>query len=516
MLEVEVHQHLRAFLRDQGGQPWPHHLTLARLVARALRLGRSSLIQLGTVGGNSSYRVSYLMAALLWPKGAVVVAPEATLQQIMATDLPPLQQWLPHQKPVHRGDRWPDPQFTGLLLTTPAAWLAPPDPGNPAFPPQIPTFIEGADDLEQWFIDYHTLGLQPQDWLLLTLAYPQWADRVRDVQVRLTHTLFHRPPNLYGCCLLDAYERVVLQELLGHLQLSSPTLTLPEPWHRFQTALSQGQGMALAHLDRAQGSFRLEWSPLNIADSLGDRWNQQPVVLLRETVANVTQTAISKGRLGLNDVTIVKFGLDRHTEQVRLYLPDHLPLPNTSYFYPALLVELRRLLTLSATSPGFAVVLINDRPLQSQVGATLAAEFGSRVQIERLNHPNPPGSDPNPGILVSGWDFWRQHQQQLPNPQLLVMATLPLPSLEDPRVAGRVAYHKQRGQDWFHCYLLPHALVEIQRAIAPVRRSQGVLALLDLRVLHRSYGQQILTTLSPMARLGYLDPSLFTPQNCLV
>jgi ATP-dependent DNA helicase DinG len=96
---------------------------------------------------------------------------------------------------------------------------------------------------------------------------------------------------------------------------------------------------------------------------------------------------------------------------------------------------------------------------------------------------------------------------------LLVIATLPLPSLENPVVAGRVAYYKKTGQDWFRLYLLPTAMNELARAIAPVRDRQGVVALLDSRVLHRSYGVQVLAALSPLARINYLDSSLFSQPN---
>jgi ATP-dependent DNA helicase DinG len=148
------------------------------------------------------------------------------------------------------------------------------------------------------------------------------------------------------------------------------------------------------------------------------------------------------------------------------------------------------------------VVLINDTPLKAQVGSVLAAEFGSRVQVERTCLDDY-------GILVTSWEFWQQHQAVLPAPHLLVITTLPLPSLENPLVAGRVAHYKRLRQDWFRLYLLPEALSELQRAIAPVRESQGVVALLDNRVNHRSYGQQILNALSPLARIDYIDPSLF-------
>ena len=136
----------------------------------------------------------------------------------------------------------------------------------------------------------------------------------------------------------------------------------------------------------------------------------------------------------------------------------------------------------------------------------LAAEFGSRVQVEKTC------LDDN-GILVSGWEFYRQHQEVLPAPALIVVTTLPLPSLENPLVAGRVQYYKKLRQDWFRLYLLPKALNQLQRAIAPMREQQGVVALLDSRVLHRSYGSQVLAALSPLARVNYLDPSIFSQSS---
>jgi ATP-dependent DNA helicase DinG len=184
-------------------------------------------------------------------------------------------------------------------------------------------------------------------------------------------------------------------------------------------------------------------------------------------------------------------------------------MPNTPQFQNALIPELRTLLGVSTTVQGLTVLLVNDVPLQAQVGSVLAAEFGSRVQVEKTC------LDDN-GILVTGWEFWQQHQAVLPAPHLLVIATLPIPSLEHPLVASRVAYYKKLRQDWFRLYLLPAALSELQRAIAPIRERQGVVALLDSRVIHRSYGTQVLTALSPLARINYLDSSLFTQPDCSI
>jgi ATP-dependent DNA helicase DinG len=210
--------------------------------------------------------------------------------------------------------------------------------------------------------------------------------------------------------------------------------------------------------------------------------------------------------LGLEDVTCLKFAADSQGEAIQLYAPYKLPLPNTPEFQAALIHQVRTLVCLSATAPGMTVILVGDVPLKARVGAILASEFGSRVQVEKTC------LDEN-GILITGWEFWRENQSVLPSPRLLIIATLPLPSLENPLVAGRVAHYKRSHQDWFRLYLLPTAMIELQRAIAPVRENQGIVALLDSRVVNRSYGSQILSALSPLARLNYLDPSLFSANN---
>jgi ATP-dependent DNA helicase DinG len=184
---------------------------------------------------------------------------------------------------------------------------------------------------------------------------------------------------------------------------------------------------------------------------------------------------------------------------IQLYLPDKLPLPNTPQFQPALERQVMELLTISRGDTGLVVILVEDSPLKQQIAAVMAGEFGSRVEMETIS--------PNPApILVTGWQFWRQSSHKLPAPKLLIIATLPIPSLENPLVAGQVAYYKQQRIDWFRFYLLPTALRELQRAIAPVRLTQGIVAMLDSRVNHRSYGQQVLTALSPFAKINYLDP----------
>jgi ATP-dependent DNA helicase DinG len=523
VIEAEVHQQLRAFLREQGEPHWHHHLTMARLVARALRLGRSALIQTGTYSGyQSRHRLSYLMPALLWPQPAILAVPQSMHPQLLLVDIPRIQDWMTVPKPVQTGDRFPDPHFAGLLITTPEAWLA--DRLNPQgrFPDGVPVIVDGADDIEAIARRHLTLRLEPAAWDELMLACPDQVNAIRDSRVRLIHNAFQHPPNPYNCYLLDAAEQAILHQLYQQLQPGSEVRSksphephepgraiapLPQLWLRFFQQMQTENQLVWATVSRSNGQFSLHSSPAELASTLDPIWRQQPVVLIGSALDLETDAPIYRQRIGLQEMTCLKFCPDRHHELIQLYLPDGLPMPNTAQFQPALLSEIRALLSVNTAQEGLTVVLVGDLPLKAQVASALASEYGSRVQVE---NPHVNGY----GVLVAGWGFWRQHQARLPVPRLLVIATLPIPSLEEPLVAGRVSYYKRRRQDWFRLFLLPEALTELQRAVAPIRETQGVVALLDNRVNHRSYGKQVLAALHPLARINYVDASLFSHLDC--
>ncbi len=231
MIEVEVHQQLRAFLREQGKPYWSHHLTMARLVARALRLGRSALMQTDALSRyQGRYRLSYLVPVLMWQGPVVLVAREAVQQRLLMVEIPQLRQWIQSSKSIRTGDCFPDPDFQGLLLTTPESWLSDRLHLRGRFPDGIPTILDGVDDLESWVCNQLTTRIHSGDWDELMLAFPSHTEFIRDARVQLTKTIFERPANPYECFLLEPYERQILRTLFQDLQtLSPPILQFPSP-----------------------------------------------------------------------------------------------------------------------------------------------------------------------------------------------------------------------------------------------------------------------------------------------
>jgi ATP-dependent DNA helicase DinG len=498
-IEVTTHNIFRDLLRYQPGiDGWNHHLTMARLVARAFRLSKSSLIQTGiaTHRAEGKYRLSYLIPALLWGESVTIAIPTAVQDRLINVELPQLQQWLGTSKQVYCGDKCPTPDFTGLWLVDPQAWLKL-QLHQPKLLVNNPVILDGADDLENWAQSLLTVKLTAEDWDSLRSSQPSsnW-DRIGAIKIQLMASLWQRPTNPYNRYLLDDIDRVLIRSLQNLL-----TPNLPLNWQKFDREFSQiDHRLVSAQIDRARGTFTLSITPTDLVAALAPIWERQPSILITSAV-DLTAKAIGyRQELGLSEVTSIKFPLDKQKDSFKLYIPRWMPMPNTSKFQPILVDEIKHLLYLTNSQPKFVVILIQDTPLQAQIAAIIAAEWGTRVRVEQtnLNEAN---------ILISGWEFWQQHQDDLPTPGLMIIPTLPIPSLEDPLVAAKVSFYKQQRQDWFRLYLLPTGLRILHRAIAPMRSSQGIVAIFDNRIDRRIYGQQVLASLNPMVRINYTELS---------
>jgi ATP-dependent DNA helicase DinG len=497
VIEAEVHSSLRDFLRTQNERNWPHHLTMARLVARALRLGRPALIQTGS--SINRYCLSYLMPLLLKDASAVLVAPSWVQKYLMESEIPQLQAWLQTDRQVRIGDYWQTSD--NLLLTTPETWLKDRIECQERFPSHLPTIIDRADALEAWTRNLLTIEINLSDWNRSISEFPDAAELIRNTRVKLTKTIFAHPENPYQCYILDDEECSYLASMCRNLaDRKALTPKFKQFWHKWQ----QIDRILWATRNIDRGLFTIHLAPIEVADALNPIWSQQPLVIIGSSL-DLEANAISyRQQLGLKDLDLLclKFSPNRQQERIQLYLPDRLPMHNTPQFRQACIEQTRTLVALSCNRSMFVVILVDDVPLKAQIGSCLAGEFGSRVRVEKTDLAEPE-------ILVCSWLFWRSHQERLPIPRLLIMTTLPLPSLEDPLVASRVAYYKRQHQDWFRLYLLPTALQALQQAIVTIRESQGVVALLDNRVNFRSYGKTILAALEPWAKIDYIDPNWF-------
>jgi ATP-dependent DNA helicase DinG len=470
VLEVQVHQQLRRLRREETSEdPWPHQLAMGRIIARALRRQESVLVQTGVSAELPTYRLSYLAPALLHP-GPVAIVTDSHLHDRLLAELPQLQTRLGTAKPI-------SPE--GLIFLGPYEGL-----GHNL--PTMPIIIDGADRLADWLQEYPYLQtyLMPENWQSLIWAIPAAQPEIDNCFRWLHQSLFQRPQNPYDCYLLT-------DEEIDRLQQLSCYPKLPDPWPEFFERMLDPQNLVWAEINRQYKIFTLCTQQKNINAAREDFWAPRPYLLIGN-VLDVDQTATNyRQEMGLGEMTCVKFAVSSHP--LRLYTPNWMPMPNSRNFQEMFIREALNLLH-RHQNDGLVVVIVGDTPLKTQVASRLAAEYGSLVRLEEKGLATTQ-------ILVTGWEFWNNYQDQLPAPTLIVVATLPIPSLEDPLVAAQVNLYKQQRKDWFRGYLLPIGLRTLLRSIAPVRSANGLLAILDNRLNHRSYGQQILEALKPCIKL---------------
>jgi ATP-dependent DNA helicase DinG len=284
--------------------------------------------------------------------------------------------------------------------------------------------------------------------------------------------------------------------------------TIPKKFQNFSNLCQQESQFVYSYRDKKKGQFELYSYPIEIAKTLTNIWSKQAVFFIGSYLEKDKNAPIFRSSLGINsdEITYLKFSTDSENQLLKLYLPSHLPLPNTPEFTQESIKEILALISAIYHNNQAIIILINDLPLKSQIAVNIAAQFGSKVQVE----PENINTLTNNNILICDWQFWQKNQFDLPLPQLIIIPTLPIPSLENPLVAAKVAYYKSKRENWFHSYLLPTAIKQMQTALISIRKGEGVVALLDNRINYRSYGTNILESLEPFAKINYFDLTWFS------
>ena len=481
MLEALAHQQLKHLLqRDRSA--WPHHLTLSRLIARGLRRGDRALFQLAP-GSHEHWWLGVLVPLCLQSRRAVLVLEEPLQRRLLQLERPRLQAaglklacWTASTPP--QGDQ--------LWVLSTAALVRAHQQG--LLDQDHHLVIPEAERFSQRLRDALSISIGPSDWEQLRQAHPCADAALLELHERLSRRLFGQAPRCDAQVRLDGGELLALRDLVV---LLGP---LPDPWPQLIAATPE-HWVSWAALDHRLLQWRWHLDVLEPLQQMQSLLQRQPALLISGNgQAEPLEQELNAAGVNLN----VRVHLREPSllEPLPLFAPRRQPLPNTEVFSHHLLDQARRLILGRA---GLSVVLLNDEAMRQRLTSELAGEFGSRVIHEAT------GPEAN-GVICCRWDWWLHHQDQLPLPEQLIVALLPLASLESPLTAARVEALKRQGRDWFRELLLPEALSQLAPAVAPLRRNGGRLAILDGRVRARSWGEQVLAALQPWTPLQRLLP----------
>ena len=479
MQEAQAHRKLKQLMAVSGHGAWPHGLTLTRLVARSLRRRDHSLFPIHE-GQRPDWLLSLLLPLLLSEEPIALVASRDLQHRLLQCELPRLAE-AGLQRPLWQGCR--PPGGTSLWLLSPEELVQVWQHGDLGSHQLVCAEAEKLDSLLR---QAQSIRLDPQHWDQLSRACPQLRDGVLQLHERLSRRLLNRPLGRSPRLTITPEDEAPLRLLLQGQS------SLPEPWSKWLAADGpQWTSWALTDPQRLQWS--LERQPLQPLLSLHGLVEGRGAVL----AGAWSPEGERLNALGLKDPVLVPLGDVQRTEALPLFAPPRQPLPNSEPFAVHVLDQCRRLVLGQA---GISVVLVDDDPLRQWLTSALAAEFGSRVTHE---HTAPESN----GVICCRWSWWLNHQTQLPEPCQLVVAALPIASLEDPLTAARVDAMRRAGRDWFRELLLPEALERLQLGVAPLRRSSaGRIAVLDGRMRARSWGRHVLEALEPWEPLERLRP----------
>lgn len=487
MLEAQAHHQLKALLQREGGEPWPHHLSLSRLVGRSLRRGDQTLVRLAP-GSDPSWLIGLLVPLALSEAPLALVVSAALRQRLLQVELPRLAAADPSLVlPCYEGE---DPGPAGLWLLDHGGLVRAWHQGHLDDRQLV---IPEAELLDEALRQAMEIQINPADWDRLGRAHPAAQGSLLELHGRLSRRVLGQPQPAERLVALADDDEAPLRQLLALLR------PLPDPWQCW-LASGPGQGpsptawTSWARVDPQLLQWTLHRQPLEPLQALDGLLRGRGAVVIGQLGDHDAGGAAVE--LGLNPVVSVALGDPPLADPLPLYAPLRQPLPNSPLFGEHLLEQSRRLVLGQA---GLTVVLVDDEGLRLGLTSALAAEFGSRV----VHESTAPESN---GVVCARWSWWLAQQQRLPLPCQVVVGLLPIASLADPLTAARVQALRQLGRDWFRERLLPDGLNRLQLGVAGLRRSGGRLAILDGRLRGRGWGRQVLRAMEPWFNLSRLLP----------
>lgn len=106
-------------------------------------------------------------------------------------------------------------------------------------------------------------------------------------------------------------------------------------------------------------------------------------------------------------------------------------------------------------------------------------------------------------VLLGTYTFWEGVDVKGHALSCVIIDKLPFESPTDPVISGKMTYFKQQGRSGFDELLLPNAIVALKQGMGRLirdMRDKGIFVLMDPRLLSRSYGKTVFSSLPDMSK----------------
>jgi ATP-dependent DNA helicase DinG len=248
-------------------------------------------------------------------------------------------------------------------------------------------------------------------------------------------------------------------------------------------------------------NVHLQATPIEVGSILREcLWSKlETAVLTSATLAVGGGYSYIRQRLGLEHARelIVPSHFDYESQAI-LYVPPNLPDPRTPQFAAEASDVIRRLLEITR---GRAFVLFTSYAQMNEIYDRLLG----LIEFPMLKQGDAPKSTlleefrltPN-AVLFGTSSFWQGVDVQGEQLSCVIIDRLPFAVPSDPIVAARVKAIDRTGGNAFSDYQVPSAVITLKQGFGRLIRSlhdRGLLALLDNRILKKSYGRVFVESL---------------------
>ena len=480
MLEIVSHQYLRRFMKSQRID-WDHIYSFGRIISKCIKTNETCLIN-SEIFSTNDWISAVLISLFLNEENSTFVLSKERIEFFKKTQIEQLKTL--GFKYIFKNDQIIFPKHRVSLITI----------GNLLNNLKSLSFknhrviFSGIENIKQDLKNYFRISLCKDDWVCKVNQSESINQNLISTYIFLKKKFFLRKVLGNNYLLLSKQEENFLAKFFYENSAFSYQFS------RISEALSQGWA-CWVELDNTNLEWNLYLEPIDELSQIRKFITNNKFIFLSALRRdNFFQKYLKKYSIKVD--LEINFKSNFSEKNILLYVPPKQMLPNNPLFSNVILDKCKKLIIFRK---GLTVVLSDDVDLKTSLATELASKYGKIVLLETI-------PSLNNEILCTSYNWWIQNSYSIQIPEQIIIPLLPIPNMSEPINLKTVNHIKKNSKDWFREFLLPEAIVTLERSISPLRKNAGKLIILDGRANKRKWGRLLLQSIQPSQQINYMLP----------